>query len=73
MKKMPGEVLLEELNKLRDRLIHSGVERTVGLRDHMGSDCIHYRKSMDLFLKKDYIELRDLINNINKLFKEIEG
>lgn len=76
----PGEELIEtlddlrhKLNDLRERLQKSGVERTVGLRDAMGIDCTFYHKSMDLFLKKDYIEIRDMIQSVNKLFNIVEG
>lgn len=75
-----GEKLIKELDELRrklsslsERLDRSGVERTNGLRDHMGADCPYFKKSMDIFLKKDYQELQDMIESINNLFNLIEG
>ena len=75
-----GEKLIKELDELRrklsslsERLDRSGVERTNGLRVHMGADCPYFTKSMDIFLKKDYQELQDMIESINNLFNLIEG
>lgn len=75
-----GEQLLEQLDELRlslmqleERLQKSGVERTCGLKKYMGNDCHFYRKSMDLFLRKDYEQLRDMVSSIHRLFSIIEG
>lgn len=59
------------LEQLRNRLNISGVERTVGLRDNMGNDCTFYSKSLDLFLRKDYIDLKGLVEALHTLFREI--
>lgn len=67
----PGDELLDLLKLLQDRLKMSGLERTVGLRDNMGTDCEFYSKSLDLFLRKDYQDLKNLIGNLNKKFEEI--
>lgn len=69
---LPGEDLLVALDKLRQRLTKSGVERTVGLRDAMGDDCPYYWKSMNVFLRRDYKELRDLIKEAHELFLKCE-
>jgi hypothetical protein len=67
------EVLRLKLNTLRERLEKSGVERTAGLRDALGSDCRFFRKSLNLFLESDYIELRDMIKEAHNLFNTVEG
>jgi hypothetical protein len=74
-----GEELLSNLDELRqqlnylvDRLELSGVSRTVGLRE-LGTDCPFYRKSMDIFLRKDYIDLRNSIKKCTELFEMVEG
>jgi hypothetical protein len=74
----PGQELLEILNKIRKldttdehisfvalvhRLNKSGVERTAGLLYAMGNDCSYYRKSLDIFLRRDYEDLKQIINN----------
>lgn len=73
MKRNPelGEELLNYLNELKNRLNSSGVERTVGLRDNMGSDCTFYTKSLNLFLQRDYTDLKGLVEVVYELFKEI--
>ena len=58
----PGEELIIALDKLRERLSSSGVERTAGLREAMGNDCSFYRKSLDIFLSRDYDDLLLLLN-----------
>lgn len=75
-----GERLIDELDHLRvhlndlsDKLDASGVERTKGLRETMGRDCTFYRKSLDLFLRKDYRQLRNLCKGAHELFNKIEG
>jgi hypothetical protein len=75
-----GEQLIRELDELRrklfdlsTRLDSSGVERTHGLRATMGNDCPYFKKSMDIFMKKDYQELQIMIESINNLFLLIEG
>lgn len=76
----PGEDLIDQLellrvklNSLRERLEQSGVERTAGLRDAMGNDCKFYRKSINLFLERDYIELRTMVKDASHLFDIVEG
>ena len=75
-----GEELIEELDSLRtemnrlvDKLNASGIERTNGLRQMMGRDCDFYKKSLSLFLTKDYISLRNLIEACHELFERVEG
>jgi hypothetical protein len=70
--KTSGDQLLDLLNELRIRLNTSGVERTVGLRDNMGNDCSFYSKSLDLFLKRDYLELKDLVEQVYSKFQEVK-
>lgn len=76
----PGEELINNLNDLRiklndlsARLNSSGVERTIGLKTALGEDCRYYRKSMGLFLDKDYEDLRNKVKSLNDLFNLIEG
>ena len=74
-----GEELIDELDSLREELLRlheqlssSGVERTNGLRKAMGSDCQYYRKSLNLFLEKDYVNLRDKVRKCSQLFDAID-
>ena len=76
----PGEKLIDSLDELRqqlnllvDRLARSGVERTNGLRVYMGRDCEFFKKSLDIFVRKDYIDLRNLIESCHELFQIVEG
>lgn len=76
----PGEQLVDTLDELRmqlnllvDRLNRSGVTRTNGLRLAMGRECDFYKKSLDIFLRKDYIDLRNLVQSCNDLFNVVEG
>jgi hypothetical protein len=64
--------LLEILEILRERLNKSGVERTVGLAQTMGDDCFYYKKSLDIFERNDYEEIRDLLLSASKILEEIE-
>lgn len=73
MKRTPGEELVELLEQFRERLNSSGVERTVGIRTQLGDDCPHYRKSLDLFVRKDYVDIRNLNQQLTELFKVVEG
>lgn len=75
-----GDHLISDLNELRralsdaeDRLKMSGVERTQGLKDNLGEDCVYYRKSLDLFLQNDYQDLKNLVARCYELFNQIEG
>jgi len=68
-----GVELISLLNKLRLRLNSSGVETTEGLKDAIGTNCHHYSKSMDLFLSKDYVDLRNLIQLLEQKFDLLEG
>ncbi len=63
--------LIKKLEKLRLRLNNSGTQRTAGLLDSMGDDCTYYKKSMNIFLKRDYDEVRDLIKEARELFNKI--
>lgn len=69
---LTGEQLVSVLEDLRTRLNNSGVERTVGLRRKLGPDCDYYSMSLARFLKKDYLELRNLIKSTIDLFDEVE-
>lgn len=71
--KTPGEELVELLNKLRQRLNNSGVERTVGLRDVMGDDCTYFRRSMDKFIRKDYQDVHEIIGKLMDVYRVLEG
>jgi len=68
----PGQELIKILEELRNRLNRSGVERTSGLLCNLGDDCSYYRKSLDIFLRKDYEELRNLISRAELKINEIE-
>jgi hypothetical protein len=66
----PGQELIEKLDELRTRLNRSGVERTAGLMrvviSNGGGDCSYYRKSLDIFLRKDYEDIHSLLEDIKK-------
>jgi hypothetical protein len=75
-----GEKLIHELDALRialaklsDRLNNSGIERTEGLRETQGSDCPYFKKSLDIFVRKDYIQIRDMVESVHNLFRTVEG
>ena len=55
------EQLIQVLEQLRLKLNRSGVERTAGLRAAMGDNCEYYWKSMNVFLKRDYLPIRTLL------------
>jgi len=76
MNRFPGQqliTLLEEirlslkpsgpipLQALKYRLENSGLERTYGLMKIAGDDCSYYRKSLDIFLKRDYNEVYKIL------------
>lgn len=65
--------LLSSLNDLRNRLNISSVERTIGLRDAMGENCTYYRKSRNLFLEKDYQDLKRLTLEVLEELRKVEG
>lgn len=69
---LPGEALVLALDKLRDKLIRSGTQRTAGLFEAMGPECEYYWKSLNVFLKRDYSELRELVNQAKIMFDECE-
>jgi hypothetical protein len=76
----PGDELIDllddlrvNLNQLVQKCNDSGIERTKGLRDVMGEDCVYYKKSLALFIQKDYDELKNLVEACNKKFNQIEG
>ena len=72
--------LLNQLEELRallltlsERLSSSGVERTVGLREALGDDCPFYVKSGQLFIKRDYKDLKRLIHLCHTSFERVEN
>jgi hypothetical protein len=67
MPNIPGEELIQILDELRNVLNRSGVERTAGLLRELGDDCSYYRKSLDIFLKRDY----DRVYGVIKQAKEV--
>jgi hypothetical protein len=69
---LTGELLIESLDKLRDRLVKSGVNRTMGLKSYRGRDCAWYLKSVSHFLKMDYLEIRNLIKEAYDLIQKCE-
>ena len=56
------------LNDLHVTLNQSGVERTHGLKNALGSECAYYQKSLRLFFAQDYDKLRDLITQCSAHF-----
>ncbi len=70
---LSGEQLIETLFKLHERLTKSGVERTYGLREAMGVECPYYWKSLNMFIKRDYEELKVLIEEAKKLIDICEA
>lgn len=64
--------LIDCLEKLRYRLDKSGVRRTFGLGLEMGTDCPYYKKSLDIFMKKDLQDIRSLLLNADSLIALIE-
>ena len=84
----PGQELLELLNQIRGyltpdevsiplrafkyRLDRSGIERTLGLLKNMGDDCSYYRKSLDIFLRKDYNDIYKIIMAIPEADRDSE-
>jgi hypothetical protein len=71
--------LIQDLNNLRKLLndLHttlnsSGVERTNGLKNALGSECQYYRKSLKLFFEQDYEKLRDLVTQCSQHFDRAE-
>ena len=65
--------LIDSLEKFRIRLNKSGIERTIGLKTEMGDDCRYYRKSRELFLEKDYEELKTIFLEVVEQYRLIEG
>lgn len=70
---IPGRELIEKLEVLRLRIINSGVERTSALLRGMGDDCSYYRKSLDIFLRKDYDELKKLLSEVLERMEKLDG
>lgn len=77
---LPGEKLVLKLEQLRiafekliTRVDDSGAHRTAGLLEWKGRSCGYYWKSLDLFLKLDYQEIRDLILETASLIQECEA
>jgi len=69
---LPGEQLIESLFKLKEKLERSGVQRTYGLREAMGVECEYYWKSLNVFLKRDYKELKQLVEKAKEWFDRCE-
>lgn len=69
---LPGEQLVATLFSLMDRLNKSGVQRTYGLREAMGVECEYYWKSLRVFIKRDYNDIRDLVEEAKKWFDAVE-
>lgn len=73
-------MLIDDLEELRlallsfsDRLEKSGVSRTVGLRTNLGDDCPYYHKSKDIFLNRDYDQLKELFLKCLASYRLVEG
>ena len=84
MARYPGQELLELLNNIRVsiendeevsilalkyRLENSGIERTLGLLNNLGNDCSYYRKSLDIFLRRDYNDIYRIMFAIKEVPK----
>lgn len=67
------EALRKALVTFHDRLQKSGVERTTGLKFNLGADCPYYWRSKDIFLNKDYDDLRDLFLKCLEQYRLVEG
>ena len=52
------------LRALKYRLDNSGVQRTNGLLVKMGNDCSFFRKSLDIFLRRDFDDLFKILKAI---------
>lgn len=72
--------LIDDLDELRkalltfsDRLEKSGVERTTGLKFNLGDDCPYYVKSKDIFLNKDYDQVKALFLKVLEQYRVVEG
>lgn len=70
---LAGEQLIQSLEKLRTRLNQSGVERTAGLKLAMGDNCQFYWKSLNIFLSKDYMDLKSIVDETSELFRKCEN
>ena len=76
MTEFPGQDLIIRLEELRNKLNRSGVERTAGLMRVLsdkpgGNDCSYYRKSLDIFLKKDYDQIHFLLVELKKVMDKL--
>ena len=69
----PAQEAVEMLEKLRLRIINSGVERTFALLKGMGDDCQYYRKSLDILLQRDWEDLKKLICKTSEYMEKIDG
>lgn len=69
---MDAITLIKDLEALRQRLNKSGVERTQGLQENMGDNCSYYKKSLSLFVDRDYIDLKNLITRLKEQFDNIK-
>lgn len=69
---MPTFDLLDALEELRIRLNKSGTERTHGLKAEMGDDCRYYQKSKEIFMNKDYDDVKILVLKILNEYRIVE-
>lgn len=65
--------LIDKLDTLLKRLSQSGIERTAGLYKTMGTDCFYYKKSLDLFERNDYDDIKFLLLACLKEIEIIDG
>jgi len=70
---IPGEKLILLLEELRVFMNASGIERTAGLHDALGDDCSYYRKSLDLFLDRDFDKLDELIHSAKEEINKVRS
>lgn len=68
----PDESILP-LRALKYRLDNSGVQRTNGLLASLGNDCSYYRKSLDIFLKKDFDDILKILKAIPDSSEDIKS
>jgi hypothetical protein len=73
MSDYPGQELIQILEQLRNTLNRSGVERTAGLLRELGDDCSYYRKSLDIFLRKDYDQIYNLLTQARDIMNKLES
>ena len=64
--------LISMFSDLSNQLQTSGLKRTTGLRDSMGDDCPYYKKSLKLFFRNDFVELKNLIDKLKEQIDNVE-